>query len=131
MACIALADWSKILPFSTLYAKYGASIVVLRLQQSYKAFSYLETLATYLDEHFKNVRPLWTIDQLALLHVANICDINSGDLFNGLAPIISCGPISNPSFQDALLYNQAGAGKFAKNSYTELCSALTDKFLLA
>ena len=75
------------------------------------------------------MRPLWTIDQLALLHVAKICDLKNAELFTGLAPIISCGPLSSSSFLDALLYNQAGAAKFATNSYTELCSALTRRFL--
>ena len=125
---IALANWQKVLPLSSLYSKYGASLVVCNLARSPKVRIYLRTLGRYLDEHFKNVPPLWTIDQIGLLHVAKITGLNQSDLYDELACIISCGPVSVPTFQDALLYNQAGAGKFAHNSYTEICSALTNKF---
>ena len=122
---ILVADHLVDYPFASIYAKFGASFVMFNMMDSRNlSFQFLYILRIYLVNHMTIAQPMWTIDQLALLHVYSIMNLDANSVNTSIGDCIHCGPPSSPGFHNVKLFNQAGETKMETNSYTTFCQRI-------
>jgi hypothetical protein len=120
---VALFDHQEAYPLISLYAKYGASFVVISATTLGR--DYINQVGCLINHNLLR-KACWTLDQISLLAIAKLHERHKTGMKMYTIPIheITCEWDSSP----ASIWNSAGPCKFQSNTYTKTAQNLLRKW---
>lgn len=120
---VALFDYQEAYPFVSLYAKYGASFVVISTTELGRKYI---NQVSFLIHHNLQQKACWTLDQISLLAIAKLHEKHETGIKVHKIPIHEITGKWDGS--SATIWNSAGPCKFQSNTYTKVAKGLLQKW---